>query len=105
MAYLEIENVGVSFKDYVALDAVNLSINKGEFVSLIGHSGCGKSTLLNLIAGLNRPTTGRLTLDGNSPRSCLAALHGLVIRAWSRRGVIAADGQGRHHRIVEVVVE
>ncbi len=91
MAYLEIENVGMSFKDYVALDAVNLSINKGEFVSLIGHSGCGKSTLLNLIAGLNRPTSGRLTLDGNiitSPgadRGMVFQHHGLLpwLSVWS----------------------
>ncbi|MBF2000845.1 MAG: ABC transporter substrate-binding protein [Synechococcales cyanobacterium M58_A2018_015] len=50
---------------YVALKGIDLEIKKGEFVSLIGHSGCGKSTLLNMIAGLDLPTEGVVTLEGN----------------------------------------
>ncbi|XGB39823.1 MAG: nitrate ABC transporter ATP-binding protein [Cyanobacteria bacterium LVE1205-1] len=50
--------------DYIALKGINLEIKKGEFVSLIGHSGCGKSTLLNMIAGLDLPTEGIITLEG-----------------------------------------
>ena len=46
-----------------ALREINLSVAKGEFVTLIGHSGCGKSTLLNLIAGLTLPTSGVLLCD------------------------------------------
>ena len=49
---------------FKALDKVNLSIDKGEFVSLIGHSGCGKSTVLNIVAGLYGATTGGVILDG-----------------------------------------
>ncbi|RMF67700.1 MAG: ATP-binding cassette domain-containing protein [Cyanobacteria bacterium J069] len=49
---------------YVALKGIDLAIKKGEFVSLIGHSGCGKSTLLNMIAGLDLPTDGVVTLEG-----------------------------------------
>jgi nitrate/nitrite transport system ATP-binding protein len=64
--YLRIENVGMSFEtkkgDFVALERIDLTVKKGEFVSLIGHSGCGKSTLLNLVAGLLRPTEGDLLL-------------------------------------------
>ena len=47
-----------------ALQGVHLDVQRGEFVTLIGHSGCGKSTLLNLIAGLLRPTSGVLICDG-----------------------------------------
>ena len=47
-----------------ALNAVNLDIPKGELVSIVGPSGSGKSTLLNLIGGLDRPTSGAITLDG-----------------------------------------
>ncbi|HEX5374297.1 MAG TPA: ABC transporter ATP-binding protein [Aquabacterium sp.] len=46
-----------------ALREINLGIDKGEFIALIGHSGCGKSTLLNLIAGLLTPTSGGLICD------------------------------------------
>ena len=47
-----------------ALDDLNLHIAKGEMVSIVGPSGSGKSTLLNLIGGLDRPTSGTITLDG-----------------------------------------
>ena len=50
--------------EYIALKGINLEIKKGEFISLIGHSGCGKSTLLNMIAGLDLPTEGVVTLEG-----------------------------------------
>jgi bicarbonate transport system ATP-binding protein len=49
---------------YIALKGINLQIKKGEFISLIGHSGCGKSTLLNMIAGLDLPSDGIVTLEG-----------------------------------------
>lgn len=50
--------------EYLALKGINLEIKKGEFISLIGHSGCGKSTLLNIIAGLELPSRGVVTLSG-----------------------------------------
>jgi nitrate/nitrite transport system ATP-binding protein len=62
--YIQIAGVGQTFKTnkgpFVALRDIDLTVAKGEFVTLIGHSGCGKSTLLNLIAGLTRPTQGTL---------------------------------------------
>lgn len=66
---LEISYVSKTFtgqrgRDYIALENVDLRINRGEFVSLIGHSGCGKSTLLSILAGLELPSRGCVTLDG-----------------------------------------
>ncbi|MGB7415586.1 MAG: nitrate ABC transporter ATP-binding protein [Thermosynechococcaceae cyanobacterium] len=49
---------------YLALKGIDLKIQTGEFVSLIGHSGCGKSTLLNMVAGLDLPSEGVVTLEG-----------------------------------------
>jgi putative ABC transport system ATP-binding protein len=50
----------------IALNKINLTINKGEFVAIMGPSGCGKSSLLNIMGLLDAPTTGALTIDGQS---------------------------------------
>ncbi len=51
---------------YTVLEDVNLSIQEGEFICLIGHSGCGKSTLLSMVSGLNKPSSGQIRLK-NQP--------------------------------------
>ncbi len=62
---LEMLNIGKVFGGTVtALNGMNLTINEGDFVSLLGPSGCGKSTALRLIAGLMTPTTGRISWAG-----------------------------------------
>jgi nitrate/nitrite transport system ATP-binding protein len=65
--FIDIVGVEQTFKTkkglFCALQNVNLTVAKGEFVALIGHSGCGKSTLLNLIAGLTTPSQGHLLCD------------------------------------------
>ena len=66
--YVFIENVDMEFRTkkgvFKALDNINLNVQQGELVSIIGHSGCGKSTVLNLIAGLTQPTKGNLFCAG-----------------------------------------
>jgi NitT/TauT family transport system ATP-binding protein len=70
---LQVRNLSKKFKatssknaEYVtAIDNINLTINDGEFVSIVGPSGCGKSTLLNILAGLDKPTEGEIILNGH----------------------------------------
>lgn len=71
--FVEVDHVDRVFNlangdTYIALKNIELKIKQGEFISLIGHSGCGKSTLLNIIAGLDQPTQGGITLEGREVR-------------------------------------
>jgi nitrate/nitrite transport system ATP-binding protein len=61
---LELSGVSKSFANTTVLRDVNLTVNEGDFVSIIGYSGTGKSTLINLIAGLLKPDTGGAQMDG-----------------------------------------
>lgn len=68
-----VQNVGKIFAvekgaEVIALEEINLTVAEGEFVSLIGPSGCGKSTLMRLIADLDHPTSGSLTVFGKTPK-------------------------------------
>lgn len=71
--YLSIENVDKYFeRDGVSsqvLSGVNLDIERGEYISIIGHSGCGKSTVLNIVAGLLQASSGAVILDGREVHS------------------------------------
>jgi nitrate/nitrite transport system ATP-binding protein len=66
--FIQVQDAEMAFTTrkgrFHALQGVNLNVQRGEFITLIGHSGCGKSTLLNLIAGLLQPTSGALICDG-----------------------------------------
>jgi putrescine transport system ATP-binding protein len=63
-AYLRIESVTKDFGDFRAVDRVSLDVTRGEIFALLGSSGCGKSTLLRMLAGFERPTSGRIVLEG-----------------------------------------
>ncbi len=63
-SFLEIKDVSKKFGSTIALDQVNLNISKSELFSLLGSSGCGKSTLLRIIAGFEKPDSGKIHLDG-----------------------------------------
>lgn len=94
-----------------ALDGISLSVGRGEWVALSGPSGCGKSTLLHLIAALDRPTSGRILVNGNNVGSLSDAdryrrleigmifqLHNLLPNLNARQNIeVAMFGNGRPH--------
>jgi ABC-2 type transport system ATP-binding protein len=65
MAAIQITNVEKSFQSLRALDRVSLSIEQGEFFGLLGPNGAGKTTLISIIAGLSRPDSGTVTVEGH----------------------------------------
>ncbi|MGH1429083.1 MAG: ABC transporter ATP-binding protein [Arenicella sp.] len=64
MAFLTLETLQKKFNEFVAVRDMTLSVERGEFISLLGPSGCGKTTTLQMIAGLLEPTSGKICLDG-----------------------------------------
>ncbi|TCV68605.1 ABC transporter ATP-binding protein [Neorhizobium sp. S3-V5DH] len=65
---VSIDAVTMSFGSYVAVQDVNLSVADGEFLAIVGPTGCGKSTILNAIAGLLKPSSGTVAIDGQPVR-------------------------------------
>lgn len=60
---IDVKNLYKSYGELNVLEDINLHVNEGEFISIIGPSGCGKSTLINIIAGLDRATSGEIKVD------------------------------------------
>lgn len=70
---LVIENASKHFASFIALQSVHLCVERGQFVLLAGANGAGKSTLLRLMAGISRPSSGRVLIDGKDPQRDAAA--------------------------------
>ncbi|WOJ91206.1 ABC transporter ATP-binding protein [Methylocapsa polymorpha] len=82
MSMIEFREVSKAYQSRVAIDAISLKVERGERVVLFGPSGCGKSTLLHLIAGLAKPDSGDILIDGE-----LAATAGKNLQEPEQRGI------------------
>jgi spermidine/putrescine ABC transporter ATP-binding subunit len=121
MAHVAIEEVSCHYDDVVALDEVSLSIQSGQLLTLLGPSGCGKSTTLRIIAGLQRPGTGRVLIDGRDVTALPSAKRniGMVFQSLAlfphmtaaenvafglkMRKVAAPEKAERVHRMLDIV--
>ena len=85
MAYIEFQNVVKRFGENTVLNQINLSIEKGQLVTLLGPSGCGKSTLLRCLAGLEQVSAGNILLDGQDVTDLPASRRnvGMVFQQYS----------------------
>jgi NitT/TauT family transport system ATP-binding protein len=81
--YLEVRNVWQRYGPHVVLEHLNLTVEEGEFCTLVGASGCGKSTFLRLLLGQERPSKGQLLLRGEALRSEPDASRGVVFQRYS----------------------
>ncbi|MCQ6551865.1 ABC transporter ATP-binding protein [Streptomyces sp. C10-9-1] len=110
-----IEHVSKSFAGpsgrQQVLDDITLDVGRGEFVTLLGASGCGKSTLLNLVAGLDRPTSGSIATPGGRP-ALMFQEHALlpwltagrnIELALKLRGVAKSERRAEAERLLDLV--
>ena len=83
MVEIELKNLTKCFGDVTAADNINLTINDGEFFTLLGPSGCGKTTTMRMIAGLEFPTEGQVFFDDNDVTNLPSYERNTL--AWSSR--------------------
>jgi putative spermidine/putrescine transport system ATP-binding protein len=85
MAYLELQHLHKRFGEFTAIEEIDVALEPGEFLSLLGPSGCGKTTALRIVAGFERPTSGRVVVEGKD-LTHVAPNHrdmGMVFQAYS----------------------
>jgi len=115
---ISIQGISKHFGEFQALQSVDIQIEKGEFVVLLGASGCGKSTLLNLIAGFEQPTAGRIDVNGrqvvNVDPHCGMVFQQYALFPWltveenvafglKMKGIAKAERLDTAHRYIEMV--
>ncbi|MDY7566270.1 ABC transporter ATP-binding protein [Pseudomonas sp. RTC3] len=83
MSFISVKNVWQQYDDQVVLEGLNLSVNEGEFCTLVGASGCGKSTFLRLLLGQEVPSRGQIHLDGKPLAGEPDASRGVVFQRYS----------------------
>jgi NitT/TauT family transport system ATP-binding protein len=102
MSFVSVENLFQSYGTRPILERVNLSVEEGEFVSIVGASGCGKSTFLRLLLAQEQPTRGMISIDGAPPAREPDRDRGVVFQKYSvfphmtvRDNITAASGLDR----------
>ena len=85
MAFLELEDITKLFGRNTAVDHINLSVEQGEFLTLLGPSGCGKTTILRMVAGFEIPSEGNILLDGEDITNRAASKRpmGMVFQSYA----------------------
>lgn len=83
MAIIELKNLEKHYDQQVVLERLNVSVEEGEFVSIVGASGCGKTTFLNMLLGTESPSKGQLLLDGKPIPQEPDAHRGVVFQRYS----------------------
>jgi NitT/TauT family transport system ATP-binding protein len=83
MSFITVNNVWQQYDDQVVLEGLNLSVNEGEFCTLVGTSGCGKSTFLRLLLGQEVPSRGQIHLDGKPLVGEPDSSRGVVFQRYS----------------------
>jgi putative spermidine/putrescine transport system ATP-binding protein len=102
MSYLHLDAVAKHYGNRTVLRDVSLSLQAGEFVSLLGPSGCGKTTLLRIVAGFDRPNSGRVVLEGQDITDLAPAKRqmGMVFQAYSLFPNMSAEDNVRFGLLV-----
>lgn len=83
MSFITVKNVWQQYADQVVLEGLNLSVNEGEFCTLVGASGCGKSTFLRLLLGQEKASRGEILLDGQALAGEPDSSRGVVFQRYS----------------------
>ncbi len=102
MSFVEARNIWQSYGDRSIIESVNLDVEEGEFISIVGASGCGKSTFLRLLLAEELPVKGTIRIDGGEPAREPNRERGVVFQRYSvfphmtvRDNILAAEGFAR----------
>jgi len=83
MSFVKVSNVFQSYGDRPIIERINVDVDEGEFISIVGASGCGKSTFLRLLLAQERPSRGEIRIDGASPATEPGLDRGVVFQKYS----------------------
>ena len=110
MTFLELENITKHFGQNTAVDHINVSVEQGEFLTLLGPSGCGKTTILRMLAGFETPSEGNILLDGEDITTRMASKRpmGMVFQSYALFPHMTAEqniafGMSIQHKPKEVI--